>query len=132
MNKFEGVRIFSSGLDKSFVETGMAVIINNSLARHVSKVEEVLGCLILVQLLFKGKLLVTFVGLYAGLLRGTLKVIDFIFVSNNLASAVALHFVNEVSELFDTDHKSISVSVGLDGLLNTCLNSAQKQANKDW
>ncbi|KAG9291253.1 hypothetical protein G9A89_021755 [Geosiphon pyriformis] len=169
---FERIRIFLSGLDKGFLRAGMTVIMNNSLACHVSKVEEVPGCLILVWLFFKSKLSVTFVDLYAGVSaeirfglvlkinsliakavnsssfvvlgedfnknrskknnsKGTLKVIDFIFVSNNLASAVASHFVDDVSEFFNTNHKSISVSVGLDGLLNTCLNSACKQANKN-
>ncbi|KAG9307198.1 hypothetical protein G9A89_017026 [Geosiphon pyriformis] len=66
MNKFKRVRIFSSGLDKGFLGAGVVVIMNNSLTHHVSKVKKVSGCLILVRLLFKDKLLVTFVGLYAG------------------------------------------------------------------
>ncbi|KAG9297812.1 hypothetical protein G9A89_000117 [Geosiphon pyriformis] len=171
---FKGVWIFSSGLDKSFFGAGVAVIMNNSLAHHVSKVKEVSSHLILVWLLFKGKLLVTFVSLYAGVStkvrfglaleinsliakvvnsnsfvvlgedfnknrskknasnsRGTLKIIDFIFVSSNLASAVALHFVNNVSEFFDTDHKLISVLVGLGGLLDTCLNKVKNNSDLD-
>ncbi|KAG9294668.1 hypothetical protein G9A89_008147 [Geosiphon pyriformis] len=59
-NKFDGVRIFTSGLDISYFGVGIAVIINNSLARHVSRVEEV-----------SGKLLVTILGLYAGASPGT-------------------------------------------------------------
>ncbi|KAG9289170.1 hypothetical protein G9A89_022479 [Geosiphon pyriformis] len=53
-NKFEGVQVFTSGLDKGFLGTGVAVIINVCLACHVSKIEEV-----------PGKLLVIFLGLYA-------------------------------------------------------------------
>ncbi|KAG9303546.1 hypothetical protein G9A89_018442 [Geosiphon pyriformis] len=41
--------------------------------------------------------------------RGILKVIDFIFVSSNLASAVVLYIVNDMLKFFNTDHKSISV-----------------------
>ncbi|KAG9293504.1 hypothetical protein G9A89_009228, partial [Geosiphon pyriformis] len=56
-NKFDEVRIFTSGLDIGYLGAGIAVIMDNSLARHVSKVEKVSGYLILIQLLFKGKLL---------------------------------------------------------------------------
>ncbi|KAG9297782.1 hypothetical protein G9A89_011297 [Geosiphon pyriformis] len=67
-NKFEGVQVFASGLEKGFLGVGVAVIVNNFLAHHVFKVEEISSQLILVQLLFKGKLSVTFLGLYAGAL----------------------------------------------------------------
>ncbi|KAG9290936.1 hypothetical protein G9A89_011086 [Geosiphon pyriformis] len=63
---FDGVRIFSSGLDKRFFGTGVAIIINNSLAHYVFKVEEIPGYLVSVQLLFKNKLLIVFLGLYTG------------------------------------------------------------------
>ncbi|KAG9292895.1 hypothetical protein G9A89_016257 [Geosiphon pyriformis] len=66
MNKFNGIRIFSSGLDKKFLDAGMAIIMNNFLVCHVSKVKEVPGRVISVCLLFKNKLLVTVLGLYAG------------------------------------------------------------------
>ncbi|KAG9306333.1 hypothetical protein G9A89_018216 [Geosiphon pyriformis] len=69
-DKFDGVRIFFSGLDKSFIGAGIAIVMNTSLARHVSKVEEIPGWVISVQLLFKGKLLVTVLGLYAGASSG--------------------------------------------------------------
>ncbi|KAG9299727.1 hypothetical protein G9A89_013087 [Geosiphon pyriformis] len=50
--------------------TGVAIIMNTFLARHVSKIEEIPGRVISVRLLFKGKLLVTVLGLYAGVLSG--------------------------------------------------------------
>ncbi|KAG9299839.1 hypothetical protein G9A89_003383 [Geosiphon pyriformis] len=176
MNKFKKVQNFFSGLNKGFLGTGVAIIMNNFLVCHAFKVEEVPGRFISVWLFFKDKLSVTFLGLYAGTFaevkfglaleinsfiakminsssfvvlngdfnkngskksanykfcldiglgnfKGTLKVIDFIFVSSNLAFAVALHVVNDVSEFFNTDHKSISVSIDLNGLLDTYLNS---------
>ncbi|KAG9290410.1 hypothetical protein G9A89_007141 [Geosiphon pyriformis] len=64
-NKFEGVQVFAFGLEKGFLGAGMTVIVNNSLACHVFKVEEVPGRLISVWLLFKSKLLVILLGLYA-------------------------------------------------------------------
>ncbi|KAG9292020.1 hypothetical protein G9A89_017919 [Geosiphon pyriformis] len=69
-DKFDGVRIFSFGLDKGFMGAGIAIVMNVSLAHHVSKVEEIPGRVISVQLLFKGKLSVTVLGLYAGASSG--------------------------------------------------------------
>ncbi|KAG9291585.1 hypothetical protein G9A89_022004 [Geosiphon pyriformis] len=69
-DKFDGVRIFTSGLDVGYLGAGVAVIMNNSLARHVSKVEEISGRVISVRLLFKSRLLVTLLKLYAGVSPG--------------------------------------------------------------
>ncbi|KAG9291836.1 hypothetical protein G9A89_012121 [Geosiphon pyriformis] len=66
MNKFERVHVFSSGLDKEFLDVGVAIIMNSSLVCHVSKIEDIPGQVILVWLLFKDKLSVTVLGLYAG------------------------------------------------------------------
>ncbi|KAG9286858.1 hypothetical protein G9A89_012408 [Geosiphon pyriformis] len=49
--------IFSSGLDKGFIDAGVAIIMDNSLAHYVSKVEEVPSRVVSVQLLFRGKFL---------------------------------------------------------------------------
>ncbi|KAG9297748.1 hypothetical protein G9A89_011263 [Geosiphon pyriformis] len=40
MKRFEGVWVFTSGLDVGFHGAGVAIFVNDSLARHVSKVEE--------------------------------------------------------------------------------------------
>ncbi|KAG9306083.1 hypothetical protein G9A89_015987 [Geosiphon pyriformis] len=63
--------------------------------------------------------------------RSVERVIDFILVSENLASTIVLHKVDDVSEFFDTDHKSILVSIGLGGLLDAHLISICRQANRD-
>ncbi|KAG9297027.1 hypothetical protein G9A89_008613 [Geosiphon pyriformis] len=63
--------------------------------------------------------------------RGVEKVIDFIFVSEDLSAVIAGHGVAFVQGFFDMDHKTVSVLIGLDGLLNAHLNSVHKQANKD-
>ncbi|KAG9290924.1 hypothetical protein G9A89_011074, partial [Geosiphon pyriformis] len=199
MDKFDGVQIFSLELDKSFMGTGIAIIINTFLAHHVSKIEEVPSRVISVWLLFKGKLLVTVLGLYAGASfgakfgqtsevnsliakavnssnfvilggdfnengsdksasfkfclslglvnsfvshhlvdshtwsnsRGVGKMINYIFVGDNLSFAVAGHQVVSVSDFFDTDHRAVVVLVGLSGLLDVQLNSLHKQANRD-
>ncbi|KAG9307784.1 hypothetical protein G9A89_023349 [Geosiphon pyriformis] len=189
MNKFDGLWVFTSGLDVGFYDIRVAIIMNNSLAQHVSKVDEIPGHLIFVHLLFKNKLSVIILDLYAGAsigtqfsqaaninsmvskvvnssffvvlggdfnenvfnksvsfkfclglglvntfdghllakastwsnFRGVEKVIDFILVNGNLVFALTSHFVNDVSEFFDTDYKSVSISIGLDGLLDTYL-----------
>ncbi|KAG9300883.1 hypothetical protein G9A89_015339 [Geosiphon pyriformis] len=69
-NKFEGVWIFTSGLDVGYLSAGVTVIMNNSLACHISKIKVVPGHVISVCLLFKDKLLVTVLGLYAGASSG--------------------------------------------------------------
>ncbi|KAG9288206.1 hypothetical protein G9A89_020512 [Geosiphon pyriformis] len=198
MNKFEDVHIFTSGLDSGFFGAGVAIIINNSLARHVSKIEEVPGRIISVHLLFKGRVLVSIIGLYAcassgdqfeqtfnvnsfiaqvvnassfvvlgsnfnecsskksasygfclnlGLVnffgghslagaftwsnsKGVKKVINHILVSKFLILAVASHKIGSVSEFFDTNHKAVSVSVSLGGLLNDCWKFKLKGVNE--
>ncbi|KAG9291175.1 hypothetical protein G9A89_013047 [Geosiphon pyriformis] len=61
----------------------------------------------------------------------TEKILNYIFVSKNLLSAVAGYSVNSVSAFFDTDYKTIMVLIRLGEFLNVCLNSLYKQANKD-
>ncbi|KAG9292481.1 hypothetical protein G9A89_001554 [Geosiphon pyriformis] len=65
-DKFDGVKVFLSGLDKGFFGVGIAIIMNNSLACHVCKVSKVPGWLLSVKLLFKNKLSVLILGLYTG------------------------------------------------------------------
>ncbi|KAG9306677.1 hypothetical protein G9A89_004224 [Geosiphon pyriformis] len=69
-DKYDGVRIFTSGLDVGYLGAGVAVIMNNFLAHHVSKIEVVPGWVISVWLLFKDKLLVSVLGLYTGASAG--------------------------------------------------------------
>ncbi|KAG9301965.1 hypothetical protein G9A89_021009 [Geosiphon pyriformis] len=63
-NKFSGVRVFTSGLDAGFLGAGVALIMNENLARHVLKISEILGRLLMVRLLFKNKQCVSVLGLY--------------------------------------------------------------------
>ncbi|KAG9284258.1 hypothetical protein G9A89_002068 [Geosiphon pyriformis] len=94
-NKFERVRIFTFGLEEGYVGAGMAIVMCGSLAYHVLKVEEVLGRVVSVCLLFKNKLLVTFLGLYAGALAKTRfaqasGINSFIFKAVNISSFVVI------------------------------------------
>ncbi|KAG9306613.1 hypothetical protein G9A89_004810 [Geosiphon pyriformis] len=198
-NRFDGVRVFISGLNSDYLSAGVAVVINNSLTKHVCKVSEVPGWLISIRLLFRNKLSVSILGLYTGASSavrfsqagnvnfliakavndssfiilggdfnengscrcanykkcfdlslvnslngsfvvkastwsnsyGVLKTIDYLFVSSNLVNAIVDHGVADVVDHFDTDHKAVSVSVDLGGLLDVCLISLRKQANKD-
>ncbi|KAG9295762.1 hypothetical protein G9A89_008990 [Geosiphon pyriformis] len=58
--------VFTSGLDSSYIDSGIVVIMDISLARHVCKVTEVPGQLLSIKLLFKNKLSVSILGLYIG------------------------------------------------------------------
>ncbi|KAG9293138.1 hypothetical protein G9A89_001765 [Geosiphon pyriformis] len=60
--------------------------------------------------------------------RSVEKVIDFILVSENLASAMALYFVDDMFGFFNTNYRSVSISIGLDGLLDTHLINVFKKA----
>ncbi|KAG9287365.1 hypothetical protein G9A89_023737 [Geosiphon pyriformis] len=198
-NKFDSVCVFTFGLDSGHMESGVAIILNSSLVRHVCKILEVPSWLLSVRLLFKNKLSVLILGVYAGASsvvcffqtgninsfiakamnefffvilggdfnedgshkcasfnkcfdlglvnslggslfvksptwynsHGVTKTIDYVFVSFNLINAVVDYSVAGVDDFFDTDHKAVSVSVGVGGLLDVQLSSLCKQANRD-
>ncbi|KAG9294106.1 hypothetical protein G9A89_021465 [Geosiphon pyriformis] len=199
MNKFVGVQVFTSGLSSGHMGSGITIIMNNFLARHVCKVLDIPGWFFSIKILFKNKLSVSILGLYAGsslavrfsqvddinsliaravnkssfiilsgnfnengshksaslrkcfdlglvnsLSRsvfgkkamwnnshGVAKIIDYVFVLSSLVNTILGCDVSGVEEYFDTDHKAISVSMGLGGLLDVQLNSLHNRANKD-
>ncbi|KAG9294786.1 hypothetical protein G9A89_000149 [Geosiphon pyriformis] len=65
-NKFDGVWVFTSGLDFGSLGADVLIVINSSLAKHVYKISKVPGWLLSIKLLFKNKLSVSILGLYAG------------------------------------------------------------------
>ncbi|KAG9288753.1 hypothetical protein G9A89_023050 [Geosiphon pyriformis] len=60
------VHVFTLGIDSGYLGLGVAVIMDNSLARYVYKIFEIPGQLFFIKLLFKNKLSVSILGLYAG------------------------------------------------------------------
>ncbi|KAG9284669.1 hypothetical protein G9A89_003629 [Geosiphon pyriformis] len=66
-----------------------------------------------------------------GNFQDAVKIIDYIFVSESLSSALTGHKVILVSDFFDINYNAILVSVGLGGLLDAWLNGKHKQANKN-
>ncbi|KAG9295671.1 hypothetical protein G9A89_002989 [Geosiphon pyriformis] len=64
-NRFDGVRVFTSGLDAGFLGTEVTIIMNVSLAYHVCKISEVPSWLLSIKLLFKNKLSISILELYA-------------------------------------------------------------------
>ncbi|KAG9300794.1 hypothetical protein G9A89_023592 [Geosiphon pyriformis] len=174
MNKFVGVWVFTSGLSSGHMGSGVAIIINNFLARHVCKVLDIPGRFLSIKLLFKNKLSVLILGLYVGssltvrfsqaddinsLIVRAVNESSFIILGGDfnedgscksaslkkcfdlglvnslsrsiLVNAILGHDVSGVEEYFNTDHKAVSISVGLGGLLDVQLNSLRNQANKD-
>ncbi|KAG9300819.1 hypothetical protein G9A89_003168 [Geosiphon pyriformis] len=195
MNKFAGVRVFTSGLNSGYMGSGVVIIMNDFLAQCVYKVSDIPGWFLSIKLFFKNKLSVTVLGLYArsflavrffqvddinSLIVRTVnkssfvilgedfnensscksasfrkcfdlslvnslsrslfrkeatwtnshevaKIIDYVFVSSSLVNAILDYDVSGVEEYFDTDHKAVSVSMGLGGLLDAQLNTLRKQ-----
>ncbi|KAG9293943.1 hypothetical protein G9A89_019281 [Geosiphon pyriformis] len=68
INKFNGVWVFMSSMNSSYMGSGIAIVMDNSLVRHICKVSELTGHLLSVRLLFKNKLSVSILELYAGVL----------------------------------------------------------------
>ncbi|KAG9305788.1 hypothetical protein G9A89_001076 [Geosiphon pyriformis] len=65
-DKFDGVRVFTSDLDSGSLGAEVLIIMNSSLAKHVCKVSEMPGQLLSIKLIFKNKLSISILGLYAG------------------------------------------------------------------
>ncbi|KAG9290776.1 hypothetical protein G9A89_011739 [Geosiphon pyriformis] len=62
INKCNGIRVFTSGLDSGYLGAGVVIIVNSSLVRHVCKISEMPGQFISIKLLFKNKLSVSILG----------------------------------------------------------------------
>ncbi|KAG9285754.1 hypothetical protein G9A89_013179 [Geosiphon pyriformis] len=65
-NKFDGVQVFTFGLDSGSLGAGVLIVVNSSLEKHVCKVSKVLGQLLSIKFLFKNKLSVSILGFYTG------------------------------------------------------------------
>ncbi|KAG9294622.1 hypothetical protein G9A89_008101 [Geosiphon pyriformis] len=65
-SKFDGICVFFSDLASGYTGAGVIMVLDNFLAKHVSKISEVSGCLFCIKLLFKNKLSVSILELYAG------------------------------------------------------------------
>ncbi|KAG9295046.1 hypothetical protein G9A89_017840 [Geosiphon pyriformis] len=198
-DKFDGVCVFTSGLNSGHMGSGIAIIMDSSLAKHVCKISEIPGWLLSLRLLFGNKLSVSILGLYAGASlvvqfsqvsdinslvakavnetsfvilggdfnkdeshkcasfrkcfdlglvnslsgsafvksptwcnsHGVAKTIDYVLVSSSLINAIVNRSVMGVEDFFNTDHKAVSISVDLGGLLDPQLNLMYKQANKN-
>ncbi|KAG9294427.1 hypothetical protein G9A89_001932 [Geosiphon pyriformis] len=156
---FVGIRVFTSGLNSGHMDFGIAIIMNNFLARHVlddinSLIARTVNEFFFIILggnfnedgshksaSFRKCFDLGLVNSLSGSLsgkeatwansRGVAKIIDYVFVSSSLVNAILDCNVSGVEKYFDTDHKAVSVSVGLGGLLDVQLNLLCKQANKD-
>ncbi|KAG9291583.1 hypothetical protein G9A89_022002 [Geosiphon pyriformis] len=122
-DKFDGVCVFTSGLDSEYLGSGIAIVMDFSLAKHVCKVFEVPGRILSIKFLFKNKLSVLVLRLYTDASFG----VQF----SQTVNVVVNHDVMDIDDYFDTNYHAVSVLVDLGGLLNTWLNSLHRQANKD-
>ncbi|KAG9291577.1 hypothetical protein G9A89_021996 [Geosiphon pyriformis] len=142
VKKFEGICVFTSWLDSGYLESGIAVVMNNSLARHVckiSKADEINSLVsiaineffLLFLVVISMKIVLVDVPALKNVLIWIVKVIDYVLVSANLVGALIHYCVLEVGEHFDTDHWAVSVFMGLGGLLDAQLNFLHKKVNMD-
>ncbi|KAG9301927.1 hypothetical protein G9A89_020971 [Geosiphon pyriformis] len=65
-DKFQDVKIFVFSLNSGYTDAEVAIVMNNILAQHMYMVLEISKHFISVCLMFSKKILVTFLGLYAG------------------------------------------------------------------
>ncbi|KAG9301357.1 hypothetical protein G9A89_018029 [Geosiphon pyriformis] len=164
VDKFDNVCMFSSGLNSGYVDAGVAIVMNRSLAKHIYKVSEADEINSLIARAMNKSFFVILGGDFnedgsykcaslkkchnLGLVNSlngsffaktptlsnfwsVVRTIDYVFVSSNLVNAIIQHNVFIISDHFDMDHRAVSVSLGLGGLLDTRLNSLCKQTNKD-
>ncbi|KAG9290651.1 hypothetical protein G9A89_011614 [Geosiphon pyriformis] len=82
-NRFDGIQVFTSGLESGYLSAGVVVIIDLSLARHVSRVSEMPGRLLSIKLLFKNKVSVSILGLYTGASSVTANKSFFVILGGN-------------------------------------------------
>ncbi|KAG9305920.1 hypothetical protein G9A89_016573 [Geosiphon pyriformis] len=124
-DRFNGVQVFTSGLDAGFFGAGVAIIMDVSLAQHVSKISEVPSRLLSIKLLFKNKLSVSILELYAGASS-----VVWFSQAGDINSLIA-KAVNESSFIIlggdfneDGSHKCVSFKKCLDlGLVNSLVGS---------
>ncbi|KAG9286929.1 hypothetical protein G9A89_001167 [Geosiphon pyriformis] len=146
VGKFEDVHVFTFGLNFGYLGAGIVVVIDFFLAKHVCKISEMPSWLLSIRLLFKNKLSVSVLGLYTGVLSAaqflqTGEINSLIAKAANESFFVVLDGdFNEDSlkksasfknDYFNTDHRTVFVSVDLGGLLDTQLNFLCRQANKN-
>ncbi|KAG9306569.1 hypothetical protein G9A89_004766 [Geosiphon pyriformis] len=120
MNKFDGVRVFTSGLSSGYLGSGVVIIMNVSLAKHMCKVSKIPGQLISLKLFFKNKLFVSILGLYADA-----SLVAWFFQAGDINSMIA-KAINKFSFVIlggnfneDDSHKCASFKKCLDlGLVN--------------
>ncbi|KAG9284980.1 hypothetical protein G9A89_009790 [Geosiphon pyriformis] len=165
VDRFAGVRVFTSDLDFGHMGSSVAIIMDSSLAKHVCKILEANEINSLIARAVNESSFVILGGNFnedgsykctsfkkcfdLGLVNslggsslaklptwynshGVAKTINYVFISSNLINAIMDCGVLNVDNFFDTDHKAVSISVGLGGLLNTRLSLIHKQANKDY
>ncbi|KAG9302888.1 hypothetical protein G9A89_022304 [Geosiphon pyriformis] len=108
-------------MDSGYLGSSVAIVMNNSLAKHMFKISKIFGRLLFIKLLFKNKLSVLILGLYAGA-----------FFSVHFFQAGEINFliakaVNESSFIIfgsnfneDGSHRCVSYKKCLDlGLVNS-------------
>ncbi|KAG9297266.1 hypothetical protein G9A89_001535 [Geosiphon pyriformis] len=129
---FNSVWVFTSGLDSGHMSSGVVIIMNISLVRHVCKVSEASKINSFIAKVMNESFFIIVGGDFNenGLCKcaSFKKCLDLRLVNSLLILECN---IVDVSEYFDTNYRAISVLVGLGGLLDVQLNFFHKQTNKD-
>ncbi|KAG9291928.1 hypothetical protein G9A89_004866 [Geosiphon pyriformis] len=102
LDLFSGLKVFSSKMDFGYLESEVAIVLNENFAYYVCKVLEVSGYLISVCFLFAGKASVTILGLYASALTGV-RFKQASAINTFIASAISSSFYVLLSGNFNKD-----------------------------
>ncbi|KAG9299723.1 hypothetical protein G9A89_013083 [Geosiphon pyriformis] len=142
MNKFDGVQVFTSGLDSGHwvlvLQSSWTTLWNNLSVSILGLYADALSVVWFFQASEINSLIAKACASFKkcfdlGLSNshGVTRALNYIFVSSSLVNAVIDGSMANVGDYFDTDHKAVSASVGLGGLLDVHLSSIRKQANKN-
>ncbi|KAG9287486.1 hypothetical protein G9A89_023858 [Geosiphon pyriformis] len=153
-DRFDDVRVFTSGMNSGNSGSGVAIIMDIFLVRHMCKISKVSGWLLSVRLLFKNKLSVLILGFYAGaslvvwfsqagkinsMIANAMNESSFVVLDSDFnedgscryasfKKCLDLGLVNFLGE----SSFAVFVSMSLGGLLDMQLNSLHKQVNRNW
>ncbi|KAG9297753.1 hypothetical protein G9A89_011268 [Geosiphon pyriformis] len=144
MNKFNGIQVFTFGLNSGHLGSGIGIIMDNSLNNlSVSILGLYAGALLVVWFFQTGKINSL---IAKAVNKSSFVILDGDFNENRAQKCASfkkcfdLGLVNSLREngsvanikdYFNTNHKAVSASMSLGGLFNIYLSSIHKQANKN-
>ncbi|KAG9285604.1 hypothetical protein G9A89_009244 [Geosiphon pyriformis] len=130
VNRFSGAYVFISSMNSGYLGSGVAVIMDNSLAKYVYKINFLITKAVnkFSFIILGGEFnenssyrcanynkcfdldLINSLGGGSCNSCGVIRVIDYLFISSNLVNLIVSYSMTDVVDYFDTDYKAIAVS----------------------